>query len=287
MIGIMPARAATISGANYGCSDFFVAGNSAGAVITLQVSANGLPISAGAFPVTGGSFSADITFPAQLAGTVLLYEAFEDGIPFITRTSVCGQPATPGTLTPNLDGRLNTDTALPPFVLYCQSGGIAAWTVNMVRGAFYEGRGSLVFIAYSSQIANALAQATATGQNVRIIGAAGVSLYALSSYELQAHWEGQGNPYDFIFAPNRCGVNYVVGAPVIVVTQSAPGGSGWGYHHPSVPVYTGSGQTYVVQPGDNLYRIALRFGVPLSSLAAANGITNYNYIYVGQVLHIP
>ena len=46
-------------------------------------------------------------------------------------------------------------------------------------------------------------------------------------------------------------------------------------------------RVYVVQPGDNLFRISLRFGVSMQALAAVNGLTNYNYIYVGQVLIIP
>ncbi len=45
--------------------------------------------------------------------------------------------------------------------------------------------------------------------------------------------------------------------------------------------------TYVVQPGDNLFRISLRFNVSLVSLGNANNITNYNRIFVGQVLTIP
>lgn len=45
--------------------------------------------------------------------------------------------------------------------------------------------------------------------------------------------------------------------------------------------------TYVVQFGDNLYRIALRFGVSLGELGAANNVTNYNLIFVGQTLIIP
>ncbi len=48
-----------------------------------------------------------------------------------------------------------------------------------------------------------------------------------------------------------------------------------------------SGQTHVVQQGENLYRIALRYGVSMSALIAANGIVNPNVIYVGQVLRIP
>lgn len=44
---------------------------------------------------------------------------------------------------------------------------------------------------------------------------------------------------------------------------------------------------YIVATGDRLYRISLRFGVSLSALAAANGITNFNVIYPGQQLVIP
>ncbi len=48
-----------------------------------------------------------------------------------------------------------------------------------------------------------------------------------------------------------------------------------------------SGSTYVVQPGDNLFRIALRNGLTTQQLAQANGITNPNIIFVGQRLIIP
>jgi LysM repeat protein len=43
---------------------------------------------------------------------------------------------------------------------------------------------------------------------------------------------------------------------------------------------------YVVQYGDTLYRIALRFGTTVQAIADANGITNPNLIYVGQRLVI-
>ncbi len=45
--------------------------------------------------------------------------------------------------------------------------------------------------------------------------------------------------------------------------------------------------TYIVQRGDTLFGIATRFGVSLSSLAAANSITNLNLIFVGEQLTIP
>lgn len=44
---------------------------------------------------------------------------------------------------------------------------------------------------------------------------------------------------------------------------------------------------YVVQPGDSLTSIALRFRVPLEDLMRANGITDPDYISVGQKLLIP
>ena len=47
------------------------------------------------------------------------------------------------------------------------------------------------------------------------------------------------------------------------------------------------GRTHVVAPGENLFRISLRYGTTVSALAAANNIANVNLIFVGQVLKIP
>lgn len=52
-------------------------------------------------------------------------------------------------------------------------------------------------------------------------------------------------------------------------------------------ISTGCPPTYTVQSGDNLYRIALRFGLTYQQLAAANGITNPDVLPVGTVLNIP
>lgn len=46
-------------------------------------------------------------------------------------------------------------------------------------------------------------------------------------------------------------------------------------------------QTYVVQPGDTLAKIAARYQTTVSAIVAANGIYNPNYIYYGQSLIIP
>ncbi|HQE92957.1 MAG TPA: LysM peptidoglycan-binding domain-containing protein [Anaerolineae bacterium] len=49
---------------------------------------------------------------------------------------------------------------------------------------------------------------------------------------------------------------------------------------------TASAGSYVVQGGDNLYRIALRHGITLAALKAANGLYS-DIVYVGQRLTIP
>ena len=46
-------------------------------------------------------------------------------------------------------------------------------------------------------------------------------------------------------------------------------------------------QSYQVRSGDTLFRISLRFGVPVAQIAQANNITNINRIFAGQVLIIP
>ncbi|HEX2908859.1 MAG TPA: LysM peptidoglycan-binding domain-containing protein [Phototrophicaceae bacterium] len=44
---------------------------------------------------------------------------------------------------------------------------------------------------------------------------------------------------------------------------------------------------HVVQPGENLFRIALQYGVGMDAIAQANGISNTAQIYAGQQLVIP
>jgi LysM repeat protein len=63
----------------------------------------------------------------------------------------------------------------------------------------------------------------------------------------------------------------------------------------SEPILAASGRpriahadtTYIVQPGDSLTRIAARYGLSVSQLAAANGLGATSWVYSGQRLRIP
>ncbi len=56
---------------------------------------------------------------------------------------------------------------------------------------------------------------------------------------------------------------------------------------PAPPSGSTAAATHVVQPGENLYRIALRYGTTIPVLASANGISEPTQIRVGQTLVIP
>ena len=62
---------------------------------------------------------------------------------------------------------------------------------------------------------------------------------------------------------------------VAAPASAAPAATGGG---------SGCGQFYTVRWGDNLYRIAIRFGTTVSKLMSLNGITNPNRIIAGQTL---
>jgi len=46
-------------------------------------------------------------------------------------------------------------------------------------------------------------------------------------------------------------------------------------------------RTHIVQRGENAFRISLRYGITMQALIRANGLTNPNLIFAGQVLVIP
>ena len=84
--------------------------------------------------------------------------------------------------------------------------------------------------------------------------------------------------------------NGISNPSIIVVGQTLniPGCSSGGTS-PTTPItpIPGGGTTHTVQQGETLFQISLQYGVPVNSIAAANGISNMNLIFINQVLTIP
>lgn len=100
---------------------------------------------------------------------------------------------------------------------------------------------------------------------------AGENLYRIG-LQYGISWQ-QIAQYNNIAAPYRISVGQVLNLP-----GSSPDPD------PEPPT---SETVHVVQAGENLYRIGLRYGVSWTQIAEANGIVNPNVLTVGQQLKIP
>ena len=67
----------------------------------------------------------------------------------------------------------------------------------------------------------------------------------------------------------------VASAQPVSDTTSSDGGGGAG------------GSTHTVQSGDTLYAIAGQYGTDVDSIIGANGLSDPNYLFIGQILQIP
>lgn len=56
---------------------------------------------------------------------------------------------------------------------------------------------------------------------------------------------------------------------------------------PAAPAAPAEQRTHIVQQGENLFRIGLKYGMSWEVIARANGITDPTQVYVGQKLVIP
>jgi len=87
--------------------------------------------------------------------------------------------------------------------------------------------------------------------------------------------------------PNLVFVGQVLTIPGAGITPTLPPGGTIIAPTPQ-PTTAPTGETvHVVQPGENLFRVALKYGLSTAFLASYNSITNPNLIYVGQRIRIP
>ena len=105
--------------------------------------------------------------------------------------------------------------------------------------------------------------------------AAGENLYRIG-LKYGVSWVAIANANN-LANPNILTVGQVLTLPGASASNPDPGPT------PSPQTET----TYVVQPGDNLFRIGLKFGSSWVQIAEANGLVNPNLITVGDELKIP
>jgi len=230
-----------------------------------------------ASPVTGSGVLASITFTTKVQGTAVV------SLDSVTLSSEQAQPI-PATL---MDGSVTVmptggPTPVPPAPTPVPGDGFyytVQWGDTLSAIAIRHGTTVSAIVA-----ANGLANANyiRVGQVLWIPGQAapppgpGTCTHAVQAGE---------NLY-------RIGLLYGVSVDALAVAN--------GILNPNL-IYVGqvltipgcgqpqppTGTTYVVQAGDTVYGLALRFGVSSWSIVAANNLTNPNLIYVGQVLIIP
>lgn len=127
--------------------------------------------------------------------------------------------------------------------------------------------------------------------------------YGLTVQEI-AQASGILNP-DLIFVGQQltipgCGVTGAVPLPTstpttgAVVSGSAQTGSNPVIGVTFTPIPDGqslsattAGRTHMVRQGETLFQISLQYGTTVHAIAAANGLSNINMIYIGQDLVIP
>jgi LysM repeat protein len=170
--------------------------------------------------------------------------------------------------------------------------------------------GTPVIQASIVQIAGPLSVALATQQNQHIASGNEVSLWALKSDELQIHLDSNPDGTKLVLSSGICGPILSSGAvssqmtavvqatgtgqvvAIAEVTSSGPAtafaqvtssGQAIAYARST----GGEARIHIVQPGDNLFRIALRYHTTVSALIAMNGIGDPQVIYVGQRLYVP
>lgn len=84
-----------------------------------------------------------------------------------------------------------------------------------------------------------------------------------------------------------CGTTGLRPPPTSTPGSTTGGTTGSIVTNPPVGSPITPGTTYTVQQGDTLFLISLRSGIPVMSIANANGIANINLILINQQLFIP
>jgi LysM repeat protein len=149
---------------------------------------------------------------------------------------------------------------------------------QVIRNEVDNGAGSIIY-----QVAQA-SGSPASGSGI------------VASFTARALVEG-GSPLRFSLVSLRDSNGNLLPAPeqvngLVVIGSGGNGGSRPGpttMARPAIPGSPGStGDVYhTVQPGENLFRIALRYGTTVEAIVAANNLSDSNAVQAGQALRIP
>ena len=196
----------------------------------------------------------------QQAGSPSGITPIAQALPTSTPSLPSDTPLPPATDTPVQE---STDRPLPtstPIALATQTQGTG--------GSVLQVTSPVVTLSVSTQVAQA--EPLQQEEDPLNITATAIIQRATqtAAANLTATWQAQfGTPIPLATATPV----FVPGATATPTTVAAPGGS----------------CVHVVAAGDNMFRISLRYNVPINDIAAANGISNPNIIVVGQSLTIP
>lgn len=192
-------------------------------------------------------------------------------IPSMTATV---EPTTTGTPSPTATPAATvqpTATSSPTEFVYVVRTGDTLWGLAARFGTTVEAikarNGLTSDVIYADQKLYIPGSDPGSGQTITHIVQPGENLYriALKYGTTSAAIAAANN----IVNPNMI----YAGQKLIISTGTTPPGTGTRYH--------------VVQPGESLWSIALKYGTTPWKIAAANGISNIHYIYAGQTLRIP
>ena len=151
---------------------------------------------------------------------------------------------------------------------------------------------TLVLLIACLALVPGMAHAQDSGGQIMHTVQAGENLYRISlRYGVTVTAIAQANS---ITNPNQIYVGQVLTIPTTAVQPTATPvpttlpGTPTATPAPTAAPPPSVGETiHVVQPGENLFRIALKYGMTSATLASYNGIANPNLIYVGQKIRIP
>jgi hypothetical protein len=212
-------------------------------------------------------------------------------------------------------------TMLAPSFLIAQNsvwaqGGLFSYECQPDSSILFRYQGQPWHMVPAHAIVGPLTRAIAAHEHQIIIMEEDVSLWALYTNELQIHRNANPDGTKLIIPSDSCGpivsvippssvsgsalalVEAQAGGQATAFSYVAPDGSLFTFAHVEGPGFAlAQAQSYglvpdtgtrihVVQPGENLFRIGLHYGIPVARLAEINGIVNVNLIYAGQILYL-